>query len=49
MSIALVIFVTGDIGALGDATHEFGDGPVLAKPSTATDWDRVLRDVEVCV
>jgi PAS domain S-box-containing protein len=43
------IFVTGDIGALEDATQEFGDMPVLTKPFTATDLDRVLGDVEVGV
>ena len=43
------IFVTGDIAALKDATQEFGDMPVLTKPFTATDLDRVLGDVEVGV
>ncbi len=43
------IFVTGDIAALEDATQEFGDMPVLTKPFTATDLDRVLGDVEVGV
>ena len=43
------IFVTGDIGALEDAAREFGDVPVLTKPFTATDLDRVLGDVEVGV
>jgi PAS domain S-box-containing protein len=41
------VFVTGDIGALQDAEREFGDLPVLTKPFTATDLDRVLGDVEV--
>jgi PAS domain S-box-containing protein len=44
-----VIFVTGDIAALDDAAREFGDVPVLTKPFTATDLDRVLGDVEVGV
>ena len=43
------IFVTGDIGALEDTAHEFGEMPVLTKPFTATDLDRVLGDVEVGV
>ena len=44
-----LIFVTGDLAALEDATQEFGDVPVLTKPFTATDLDRVLGDVEVGV
>jgi CheY-like chemotaxis protein len=43
------VFVTGDIAALNDAAREFGDMPVLTKPFTATDLDRVLGDVEVGV
>jgi hypothetical protein len=43
------VFVTGDIGALDDAAREFGDVPVLTKPFTASDLDRVLGDVEVGV
>jgi DNA-binding NtrC family response regulator len=43
------VFVTGDIGALEDAKREFGEIPVLAKPFTATDLDRVLGDVAVGV
>ena len=41
------VFVTGDIGALEDAARQFGEMPVLTKPFTATDLDRVLADVEV--
>ena len=44
-----VIFITGDIAALDDAAREFADLPVLTKPFTATDLDRVLGDVEVGV
>jgi len=43
------VFVTGDIAALDDASREFGGVPVLTKPFTATDLDRVLGDVEVGV
>jgi PAS domain S-box-containing protein len=43
------VFVTGDIAALADTANEFGDVPVLTKPFTATDLDRVLGDVEVRV
>jgi two-component system NtrC family sensor kinase len=43
------VFVTGDIGALGEAAREFGAIPVLPKPFTTTDLDRVLADVEVGV
>jgi two-component system NtrC family sensor kinase len=43
------VFVTGDIAALDDAAREFGDVPVLTKPFTASDLDRVLADVEVGV
>jgi PAS domain S-box-containing protein len=43
------IFVTGDISALEDAASEFGEIPVLTKPFTATDLDRILDDVEVAV
>ena len=43
------VFVTGDIAALADTANEFGDVPVLTKPFTATDLDRVLGDVEVGV
>lgn len=41
------VFVTGDIGALDDSAREFGEIPVLTKPFTATDLDRLLDDVEV--
>jgi len=43
------VFVTGDIAALDDSTQEFGEMPVLTKPFTATDLDRVLGDAEVGV
>src|SRR5450759_3757678 len=43
------VFITGDITALADTANEFGDVPVLTKPFTATDLDRVLGDVEVGV
>ena len=43
------VFVTGDIEGLGDAAREFGQVPVLSKPFTAIDLDRVLGDVEVGV
>jgi two-component system NtrC family sensor kinase len=43
------IFVTGDIGALENAAREFGEVPVLTKPFTASDLDRILGDVEVGV
>jgi PAS domain S-box-containing protein len=43
------IFVTGDISALEDAAREFGELPVLTKPFTATDLDRLLGDVAVSV
>jgi PAS domain S-box-containing protein len=42
-------FVTGDIGALDDTAREFGDMPVLTKPFTAGDLDRLLGDVQVGV
>jgi len=41
--------VTGDIGALADTQSEFAGIPVLTKPFTVTDFDRVLGDVEVGV
>ena len=41
------VFVTGDIGALAGEDNEFGHIPVLVKPFTAIDLDRVLADVEV--
>jgi PAS domain S-box-containing protein len=43
------IFVTGDAGALDDSAREFSEVPVLTKPFTATDLERVLGDVEVGV
>jgi PAS domain S-box-containing protein len=43
------VFVTGDVAALADTTREFADVPVLTKPFTVTDLDRVLGDVEVGV
>jgi len=43
------IFVTGDIGALADSQREFAEVPVLSKPFTATDLERLLGDVEVGV
>jgi PAS domain S-box-containing protein len=43
------VFVTGDIRGLGDDAREFGGMPVLTKPFTATDLDRLLGDVEVGV
>ena len=36
------VFVTGDIAALADDAGEFGDLPVLTKPFTAADLDRLL-------
>jgi two-component system NtrC family sensor kinase len=41
------VFMTGDIGALGDSATDLGNLPVLAKPFTASDLDRVLGAVEV--
>jgi CheY-like chemotaxis protein len=41
------VFMTGDIGALDDTAAELGQLPVLAKPFTATDLDRVLGGVQV--
>jgi PAS domain S-box-containing protein len=43
------VFVTGDIGALEGAAQEFGEIPVLTKPFTASDLDRVLRDLDAGV
>jgi CheY-like chemotaxis protein len=43
------VFVTGDIAALADQAGEFAGVPVLTKPFTVTDLDRVLGDVEVGV
>jgi two-component system NtrC family sensor kinase len=43
------IFVTGDLTALAEDAREFRHLPVLSKPFTATDFDRVLGDVEVGV
>jgi CheY-like chemotaxis protein len=43
------IFVTGDAGAVSDAQREHAGIPVLAKPFTVTDLERVLGDVEVGV
>ena len=43
------VFVTGDIAALADNEREFAGIPVLTKPFTVTDLDRVLGDVEVGV
>jgi len=43
------VFLTGDIAALEDAARELGEIPVLTKPFTASDVDRVLGDVEVGV
>ena len=43
------VFVTGDITALADPKGQFEGMPVLAKPFTVTDLDRVLGDVEVGV
>jgi len=43
------VFMTGDVGALDDAAAELGRLPVLAKPFTAADLDRVLADVPVAV
>ena len=40
------VFVTGDIGALEDAAHEFGEVPVLMKPFTAADLDRALAALQ---
>jgi hypothetical protein len=36
------MFVTGDAGALKGAAGEFEDVPVLPKPFTIADLDRVL-------
>jgi PAS domain S-box-containing protein len=43
------VFVTGDARALGGIDAEFATAPVLTKPFTASDLDRVLGDVEVGV
>ena len=43
------IFVTGDAGGIGDEQREFAGIPVLTKPFTASDFERVLGDVEVGV
>jgi CheY-like chemotaxis protein len=43
------VFITGDIGGLADAAGDFADLPVLTKPFTASDLDRVLADVVVGV
>jgi len=43
------VFVTGDAGAITDARREFADVPVLTKPFTASDLERLLGDVEVGV
>ena len=43
------VFVTGDIGALAADGDECASIPVLTKPFTVTDLDRVLGDVEVGV
>jgi CheY-like chemotaxis protein len=43
------VFVTGDIAALADGAGEFVDVPVLTKPFTASDLDRVLDTVAVGV
>jgi len=43
------IFVTGDASALADARREFAGIPVLTKPFTVSDLERVLVDVEVGV
>jgi two-component system NtrC family sensor kinase len=43
------IFVTGDSAALADWGGEFVGIPVLPKPFTVTDFERVLGDVEVSV
>jgi CheY-like chemotaxis protein len=43
------IFVTGDASALSDAQREFAGIPVLTKPFTASDFERMLGDVEVGV
>ena len=42
-----VVFVTGDGSALGGDDGELSGVPVLLKPFTASDLDRVLSDVEV--
>ena len=41
------VFMTGDISALNDADAQVGNLPVLAKPFTAADFDRVLGGVGV--
>jgi PAS domain S-box-containing protein len=43
------VFVTGDIGAISAAAREYADMPVLTKPFTASDLDRLLASVEVTV
>jgi PAS domain S-box-containing protein len=43
------VFVTGDIGALPDPEHEFGAMPVLTKPFTAIDLDRLLGEMDLVI
>ena len=43
------VFVTGDASALAEEQPEFAGIPVLTKPFTVTDLERVLGDVEVGV
>jgi ActR/RegA family two-component response regulator len=43
------VFVTGDLAALEATDGEFARMPVLAKPFSAADLDRVLAEVEVSV
>jgi len=43
------VFITGDIGGLSDVAGQFADLPVLTKPFTASDLDRVLADIQVGV
>jgi two-component system NtrC family sensor kinase len=43
------VFITGDAEAIGDADDLLASVPVLPKPFTVSDLDRVLSDVEVGV
>jgi len=43
------VFVTGDIGAVAASSQECADMPVLTKPFTAADLDRLLTSVEALV
>jgi PAS domain S-box-containing protein len=42
-----IVFITGDASSLAADAGEFADLPVLPKPFTASDLDRLLGDIEV--